>query len=166
MFSLLRHQAKKAGVSYVPGKPCNRTRDNTTGKPDKLLCIMYRLDGKTIEEKVGGGESERMPPAKAAKIREQRVNSVSLPKCRVPSARPGRHWRRSVLMVSGRHRQNRPAECLPHSLRMPAAQSPDACPALEERGLPDYACHTDASRENAGSVSMIEQQPHGAHRPR
>ena len=39
---------------------------------------MYRLDGKKIEEKVGR-ESERMTPAKAAKIREQRVNGISLP---------------------------------------------------------------------------------------
>ncbi len=79
MSSLTQHQTKKVGVFYVLGKPRAKSRDDTTtGKPDKIFYIMYRLDGKKIEEKVGR-EFERMTAAKAAKIREQRVNGVSLP---------------------------------------------------------------------------------------
>lgn len=79
MSSLVRHRTDKVGVFYVLGKPRAKSRDDTaTGKPDKIFYIMYRLDGKKIEEKVGR-ESERMTAAKAAKIREQRVNGVSLP---------------------------------------------------------------------------------------
>ncbi len=70
MSSLTRHQTEKVGVFYVLGKPRAKSRDDTTtGKPDKIFYIMYRLDGKKIEEKVGR-ESERMT---AAKIREQRA---------------------------------------------------------------------------------------------
>lgn len=81
MSSLKRHQTEKVGVFYVLGKPRARSRDDASAvsaKPDKIFYVMYRLDGKKIEEKVGR-ESERMTAAKAAKIREQRVNGVSLP---------------------------------------------------------------------------------------
>ena len=71
MSSLVRHQTDKVGVFYVLGKPRAKSRgDTATGKPDKIFYIMYRLDGKKIEEKVGR-ESERMTAAKAAKIRER-----------------------------------------------------------------------------------------------
>ena len=81
MASLTRHQTNKVGVFYILGKPRAKAKEDKTsitGKPDKIYYIMYRLDGKKVEEKVGR-ESERMTPAKAAKIREQRVNGVSLP---------------------------------------------------------------------------------------
>lgn len=81
MASLARHQTDKVGVFYILGKPrvIAKGKDTpATARPDKIYYIMYRLDGKKIEEKVGR-ESERMTPAKAAKIREQRVNGVSLP---------------------------------------------------------------------------------------
>lgn len=79
MSSLTRHQTDKVGVFFVFGKPRMKSRDKAeSAKPDKIYYIMYRLDGKKIEEKVGR-ESERMTPAKAAKIREQRVNGISLP---------------------------------------------------------------------------------------
>lgn len=81
MASLTRHQTDKVGVFYILGKPRAKAKgDNapSTDKPDKIYYIMYRLDGKKVEEKVGR-ESERMTPAKAAKIREQRVNGISLP---------------------------------------------------------------------------------------
>ena len=79
MSSLTRHQTDKVGVFFVLGKPRMKSRDKAeSAKPDKIYYIMYRLDGKKIEEKVGR-ESERMTPAKAAKIREQRVNGISLP---------------------------------------------------------------------------------------
>ena len=60
MSKLERHQTEKIGVFFVLGKPRARGRDDVpTGKPDKIFYIMYRLDGKKIEEKVGR-ESERM----------------------------------------------------------------------------------------------------------
>lgn len=81
MASLTRHQTDKVGVFYILGKSRAKVKGNkapTTDKPDKIYYIMYRLDGKKVEEKVGR-ESERMTAAKAAKIREQRVNGISLP---------------------------------------------------------------------------------------
>ena len=82
MSSFTRHQTDKIGVFFVFGKPRAKSRDDqkdaAPAKPDKIYYIMYRLDGKKIEEKVGR-ESERMTAAKAAKIRERRINGVSLP---------------------------------------------------------------------------------------
>ena len=83
MASLTRHQTDKVGVFYILST--QRAKDKSAGgegradeKPDKIYYIMYRLDGKKVEEKVGR-ESERMTVAKAAKIREQRINGVTLP---------------------------------------------------------------------------------------
>lgn len=83
MASLTRHQTDKVGVFYILGK--QRAKSKTPSgetvpieKTDKIYYIMYRLDGKKVEEKVGR-ESERMTVAKAAKIREQRINGVTLP---------------------------------------------------------------------------------------
>lgn len=81
MASLPRHQTGKVGVFYILGKPRVKNKDTcgpSADKSDKIYYIMYRLDGKKIEEKVGR-ESERMTVAKAAKLREQRINGVSLP---------------------------------------------------------------------------------------
>lgn len=81
MASLTLHQTDKVGVFYILGTSRAKAKEGkapTTEKPDKIYYIMYRLDGKKVEEKVGR-ESERMTPAKAAKIREQRGNGISLP---------------------------------------------------------------------------------------
>ena len=52
MSKLERHQTEKIGVFFVLGKPRAKSRDDVpTGKPDKIFYIMYRLDGKKIEEK-------------------------------------------------------------------------------------------------------------------
>ena len=54
MSSLTRHQTDKVGVFFVLGKPRMKSRDKAeSAKPDKIYYIMYRLDGKKIEEKVG-----------------------------------------------------------------------------------------------------------------
>ena len=83
MASLTRHQTDKVGVFYILGKQRAKSKTPSgeavpTEKADKIYYIMYRLDGKKVEEKVGR-ESERMTVAKAAKIREQRINGVTLP---------------------------------------------------------------------------------------
>lgn len=62
MASLTRHQTDKVGVFYILGKSRAKAKGEkapTTDKPDKIYYIMYRLDGKKVEEKVGR-ESERM----------------------------------------------------------------------------------------------------------
>ena len=115
MASFSRHQTDKVGVFYILStqRPKSRSasgEDRADEKPDKIYYIMYRLDGKKVEEKVGR-ESERMTPAKAAKIREQRVHGVTLPnterrRIRKEQARPklitgqsvscGRHTKRTI----------------------------------------------------------------------
>jgi hypothetical protein len=83
MASLTRHQTDKVGVFYILGK--QRVKEKGAAgktaaveKEDKIYYIMYRLDGKKVEEKVGR-ESGHMTPAKAAKLREQRIHGVTLP---------------------------------------------------------------------------------------
>jgi len=71
------------GVFYILGTPRVKTRPiegeaPSPAKPEKIFYIMYRLDGKKIEEKVGR-ESQHMTAAKASKIREQRINGITLP---------------------------------------------------------------------------------------
>lgn len=83
MASLTRHQTDKVGVFYILSKQKPKSKSATENKdsspePDKIYYIMYRLNGKKIEEKVGR-ESERMTLAKAAKIRAQRIHGVTLP---------------------------------------------------------------------------------------
>ena len=84
MAARTRFQTDKVGVFYILGTPRLKTRpaeDDVPApkeKPEKIFYIMYRLDGKKIEEKVGR-ESQHMSAAKAAKIREQRVNGITLP---------------------------------------------------------------------------------------
>ncbi len=83
MASSKREKTEKVGVFYIMStiKAKSKGQDGKAiaiDKPDKIYYIMYRLDGKKVEEKVGR-ESERMTPAKAAKIREQRIHRVSLP---------------------------------------------------------------------------------------
>jgi integrase len=83
MASLTRYQTDKVGVFYILSRQKAKNKlaagDNgSSEKPNKIYYIMYRLDGKKVEEKVGR-ESERMTPAKAAKIREQRIHGVTLP---------------------------------------------------------------------------------------
>jgi integrase len=84
MAARTRFQTEKVGVFYILGVPRLKTKPvegqdpAPKEKPEKIFYIMYRLDGKKIEEKVGR-ESEHMTAARAAKIREQRINGVTLP---------------------------------------------------------------------------------------
>lgn len=64
MAFLTRHQTDKVGVFYILGKQRAKSKAISgeavpTEKTDKIYYIMYRLDGKKVEEKVGR-ESERM----------------------------------------------------------------------------------------------------------
>jgi len=46
---------------------------------EKIYYIMYRLNGKLIEEKAGGQFKDDMTPAKASGIRSDRVHKKALP---------------------------------------------------------------------------------------
>ncbi|GAB1410305.1 hypothetical protein MASR1M90_14590 [Desulfovibrionales bacterium] len=49
-----------------------------TGKDEKVFYIVYRLDGKQIEERVGRSIRDDMTPAKAARIRADRIERREL----------------------------------------------------------------------------------------
>jgi len=80
MASLPRHKTGRTGVFYIEGQTKRKgtTPDSASNKPDKIYYIMYYIDGKKIEEKAGR-ESEHMTPAKAEKLRLQRMNGLAKP---------------------------------------------------------------------------------------
>lgn len=61
-----RTKTKYPGVYFITGRGGN-------GKPEKIYYIMYRHDGKLIEEKAGRQYQNDMTPARAAGIRTQRI---------------------------------------------------------------------------------------------
>jgi integrase len=66
-----RHKTKYAGVYYIKGKGASG--------PEKIYYIMYRRNGKLIEEKAGRQYQNDMTPAKASGIRTNRIEGVELP---------------------------------------------------------------------------------------
>src|SRR3989339_1514590 len=54
------------GVYYIMSKA-------TDGRPEKIYYIFYRKGGKQIEEKAGRQFQNDMTPARAARIRAQRI---------------------------------------------------------------------------------------------
>jgi len=62
-----RHKTKYAGVFYI------KSTSTQTKKPEKIYHIMYRRDGKLIEEKAGRQHEDDMTPAKASGIRIERI---------------------------------------------------------------------------------------------
>ncbi|MBF0515028.1 MAG: site-specific integrase, partial [Desulfovibrionaceae bacterium] len=60
------------GVSFIEGKAV------TTGKPERIYVIRYRKDGRLIEEKAGRQFQDAMTPAKAARIRSERIEGKAL----------------------------------------------------------------------------------------
>lgn len=119
MASLTRHQTGKIGVFYILGKlqvknklaPSNNHSEDKSIKFDKIYYIMYRKDGKKIEEKAGR-ESGCMTVAKAAKIREQRIHGLTLPnserrKQRVQKLQEERN-RWTIAKLWEAYKENRP----------------------------------------------------------
>ena len=49
-----------------------------TGKPERVYYILYRKGGKLIEEKAGRQFQDDMTPARAARIRAQRIEGKEL----------------------------------------------------------------------------------------
>jgi integrase len=68
-----RHKTKYAGVLYI------ESTIGRAGKPERIYYIMYRMDGKLIEEKVGRQFQDDMTPARASAIRTARMQRKELP---------------------------------------------------------------------------------------
>jgi len=62
-----RHKTGEKGVYYIMGT-------DTRGKPERIYYIMYRKDGKQIQEKAGRAGKDNMTAAKARNLRVERLN--------------------------------------------------------------------------------------------
>jgi len=72
MPSKQRNWTKYPGVYYTEGK-------GSGGKVEKTYYVVYRRQGKLIEEKAGRERQDDMTPAKAAGIRAKRIDGKELP---------------------------------------------------------------------------------------
>lgn len=66
-----RFKTDYPGVYYIEGQSV------ASSKPERIFYVMYRRDGKLIEEKVGRQYQDAMTPAKAARIRAERIEGRS-----------------------------------------------------------------------------------------
>ena len=77
-----RHKTDYPGVVYIIGK---RARKRTTpdqkikAGSEKIFYVIYRKDGRLIEERVGRQFQDAMTPARAATIRAERMEGKDLP---------------------------------------------------------------------------------------
>ena len=69
-----RHRTKYSGVYYTEG------RSTEIRKTERIYYIIYRKDGKQIEEKVGRQFKDAMTPKKAAEIRSECLEGKRLPR--------------------------------------------------------------------------------------
>lgn len=67
-----RFKTKYPGVYYI------ESSTGRNGKPERVYYIVYRMDGKLIEEKAGRQYANNMTPAKAAGIRTRRMQGREL----------------------------------------------------------------------------------------
>ena len=72
MPSMKRIKTDYPGVYYIMGTAV------ATGKPERIYYVMYRKNGKLIDEKVGRQFQHRMTPAKASRIRANRIDGKEL----------------------------------------------------------------------------------------
>jgi integrase len=68
-----RFKTKYQGVYYIEGIAI------ASGKKERIYYIMYRKDGKLIEEKAGRQFQNDMTPARAAHIRTEKIQGTKLP---------------------------------------------------------------------------------------
>ncbi|MBW1930961.1 MAG: site-specific integrase [Deltaproteobacteria bacterium] len=71
MPSKKRNKTKYPGVYWIEGTGPN-------GKPERIYYIMYRKNGKLIEEKAGRQFQDDMTPARAARLRAERMEGKDL----------------------------------------------------------------------------------------
>jgi len=67
-----RNKTKYPGVYWIEGVGPN-------GKPERIYYMMYRKNGKLIEEKAGRQYQDDMTPARAARLRAERMEGKDLP---------------------------------------------------------------------------------------
>lgn len=67
MPTMKRIKTDYVGVYYIRGTAVS------TGKPEKIYYIIYRRDNKLIEEKAGRQFQDAMTPARAARVRAERI---------------------------------------------------------------------------------------------
>jgi len=67
MPTMKRIKTDYVGVYYIMGTAVS------TGKPEKIYYIIYRRDNKLIEEKAGRQFQDAMTPARAARVRAERI---------------------------------------------------------------------------------------------
>jgi integrase len=67
-----RFKTDYIGVHYIIGTAI------ATGRPEKIFYITYRRDGRLIEEKAGRQFQDAMTPAKASRIRGERIEGKVL----------------------------------------------------------------------------------------
>ena len=63
-----RHKTKYPGVYYINGRGLKQ------GTQEKVYYILFRKDGKLIEEKAGRQLQDKMTPSRAARIRDQKIS--------------------------------------------------------------------------------------------
>ena len=66
MPSQKRIKTRYPGVYYIEG-------NSATGKPERIYYIRYRRNGRQIDEKTGRQFQDDMTPARAARIRGERI---------------------------------------------------------------------------------------------
>ena len=69
-----RHKTKYSGVYYTEG------RSSEIQKTERIYYIIYRKNGKQVEEKVGRQFQDKMTPAKAHKIRNECIKGTNRPR--------------------------------------------------------------------------------------
>ncbi len=67
-----RQKTKYPGVYFVEGTSV------ANGKPERIYYIIYRKNGKLIEEKAGRQFQDDMTPSRAASLRSQRIDGTQL----------------------------------------------------------------------------------------
>jgi integrase len=86
-----RFKTDYPGVFFIEGKAV------ATGKPERIFIIRYRRDGKLIEEKAGKQFQDDMTPARAARIRGERIGGKA----------PSNQERREAVRASKEAEANR-----------------------------------------------------------
>ena len=92
MPTLERMKTKYPGVYYIKGT------SPADGKPESIFYIMYRKDGRLIEEKAGRGRTDDMTAARAANIRSERIrgrepsNAARREQVRIEKAEKAGRW--------------------------------------------------------------------------
>ena len=62
-----RYKTKYPGVYYIHGRSLEK------GTKEKVYYILFRKDGKLIEEKAGRQFQDKMTPSRASRIRDQKI---------------------------------------------------------------------------------------------